>query len=155
MAKTSVKNKTCAACGANVRQGSLFCYNCGEAVAPEAAEVKSALKQKTVKEALVEEELKEKTDFRTTRLDGAAIEQKAQAAELKKEAPIPKPDTAEPETKLKTAANLRRKPKTFQKKTVEIVWEEPDQSPNKWFPLVAIGLVVFVALIFYLAMYLK
>lgn len=153
MAKTSVKNKTCAACGANVRQGSLFCYNCGEAVAPEAAEVKAALKQKTVKEALIEEELKAKTDFQTTRLDGEKLEPKAETPAA--EAPIPKPGTAEPEPKLKTAANLRRKPKSFQKKTVEIVWEEPDQAPNKWFPLVAIGLVVFVALIFYLAMYLK
>ena len=56
---------------------------------------------------------------------------------------------------MKTAASLRRKGKSFQRKTVEIVWEEPENAPNKWFPIVAILLILLVLVIFYLAMYLK
>lgn len=32
MADTMVKNATCRACDADVREGSLFCYNCGSAI---------------------------------------------------------------------------------------------------------------------------
>lgn len=147
MSKTLVENKVCRSCGAEVRPGSLFCYNCGEAVAPEPATREQAAGKKTVKEAIIEAESEERGDFQTTRLDG-------RLAETGPADPIPKP--GEKETpKLKSAASMRRKPKTFQTKTIEVVWEEPDNAPNKWFPLVAFFLVLFVFLIFYLAMYLK
>ena len=36
MAETAVETQVCKSCGADVREESLFCYNCGEAVAPTA-----------------------------------------------------------------------------------------------------------------------
>jgi hypothetical protein len=59
------------------------------------------------------------------------------------------------EAKLKSAANMRRKAKTFQPKKVEISWEEHQNAPNIWFLIVAVILILFVVGIFYLAMYLK
>ena len=77
--------------------------------------------------------------------------------EKKDAQPLEKSDKAsiQEDAKLKSAANLRRRTKSFQKKPVEVVWEEPENAPNKWFPLVAIVLILFVVAIFYLAMYLK
>jgi hypothetical protein len=148
MAKTSVKNKICQSCGADVRPGSLFCYNCGSAVEPASVEAEIKGRRKTVKEALIEEGVNEGNGLKTTRLDAEPLPTPVAAAQ-------PEKPTIQEEAKLKSAANLRRKAKSYQRKPVEVVWEEPDQAPNKWFPLVAVILLLFVLLIFYLAMYLK
>lgn len=148
MAETLVENKICEACGADVRPGSLFCYNCGESVTGEVSLPASTNnKNKKVGGVLLEDEIVKNNDLKTSPLDGGKIEKTA-------DAPIPKPSIQE-EAKLKSAANLRRKAKTFQRKTVEVVWEEPENAPNKWFPIVALILTLFVFLIFLLAMYLK
>ena len=148
MAETLVENEICEACGADVRPGSLFCYNCGESVTGEASPTASTNnKNKKVSSALLEDEIVKSNDLKTSPLDDGKIEKAA-------DAPIPKPSIQE-EAKLKSAANLRRKAKTFQRKTVEVVWEEPENAPNKWFPIVALLLTLFVFLIFLLAMYLK
>ena len=59
------------------------------------------------------------------------------------------------EAKLKSAAAMRRKSATFQKKQVEVVWEEHENAPNGWFISVALILTLFAVVIFFLAMYLK
>lgn len=151
MAETLVENRVCESCGAEVRAGSLFCYNCGQAVASELANPATNNKKfKTVREALVEDKIADGHDLKTAPLENEKIEQAKTAAET----PIPKPSIQE-DAKLKSAANLRRKAKTFQRKTVEVVWEVPESGPNKWFPIVALLLTLFAVLIFYLAMYLK
>lgn len=150
MAETQVEKKICESCGAEIRPGSTFCYNCGGAVSPDLP-------------------LSENNSYKTTRLEkeklaGLAdrpIEKPTVAELLEKieERPIEKPrEETVPirdDAKMKSAANLRRKAKSFQKKPVEVVWEEPENAPNKWFPIVAIVLVLFVLGIFYLAMVLK
>lgn len=162
MAKTLVEKEICDACGADVRPGSLFCYNCGGAVADDIPE--SVLEQKQK----ISSGNNFKNDLKTTKLKSPPVRE----VEIK---PIEKPDekpfvedlaakteektlekhTIQEKAKLKSAANLRRKAKMYQKKTVEIVWEEPENAPNKWFPIVAVMLILFVIVIFYLAMYLK
>jgi hypothetical protein len=169
MAKILVEKKICDACGAEVRPGSLFCYNCGGAVA---AEVPEPVSNNNDKNAKFQTAAAENNDLKTTQLKRETVENiesrpidepagnpigKPAAEELfeKVEAkPIEKP-TIQEDAKLKSAANLRRRGKSFQRKTVEIVWEEPENAPNKWFPIVAIVLILFVVGIFYLAMYLK
>jgi predicted amidophosphoribosyltransferase len=37
MAEKFSENQFCRACGANIRQGALFCYNCGTTVAQDVA----------------------------------------------------------------------------------------------------------------------
>ena len=66
---------------------------------------------------------------------------------------IPKPDIKE-EVKMDSAAT-QRKSATFQKKTVEVVWEEHENAPNGLFIAVALILALFAAGVLLLAMYLE
>jgi hypothetical protein len=166
MAKILVEKKICDACGAEVRPGSLFCYNCGGAVAEDLPE--PATNNNDNNNAEFQTELAKTNDLKTTQLKRETVENvevrpidkpvgKPAAEELFEKVepePIDKPSIQE-DAKLKSAANLRRRAKSFQRKTVEVVWEEPENAPNKWFPIVAIVLVLLVVGIFYLAMYLK
>lgn len=150
MAETIVENQICNACGVEVREGALFCYNCGGAVASEVLdEEKEKVSDVWLRENIVEngkndkitkqpeEELKEFT----------AVEKIA-------DTPIQKPEI-HTEAKLKSAASMRRKSATFQKKKIEVVWKEHDNAPNGWFITVAIILTLFALVVFFLAMYLK
>ena len=160
MAETLVEKKICEACGADVRPGSLFCYNCGGAVSDDLSESN----QKTISAAWLQGDLVKNSDLKTKPLDSQAVDNIALKpiakptddllVEKKSDKSIETPNITE-EAKLKSAANMRRKPKTFQRKSVEIVWEEPENAPNKWFPLVAFVLILLVIGIFYMAMYLK
>lgn len=160
MAKTIVKKEICDACGAEVRPGSLFCYNCGGAVSEEGQEYARTHTGK-ISDAWMKADLAENNNLKTTKLNAETVAEKpiekptvSELLEKIEEKPAEKPSIQE-EAKLKSAANLRRKAKSFQRKTVEVVWEEPENAPNKWFPIVAIALILFVIFIFYLAMYLK
>jgi len=168
MAETLVEKKICEACGADIRPGSLFCYNCGGAVSEDLPEPEKNNNKKEASSVWFESDLAVNSDLKTTQLKKETIE-KIEDKPIEK--PIEKPtitefleQTAEKtsekplireDAKLKSAANLRRKAKIYQKKTVEVVWEEPENAPNKWFPIVAILLILFVVGIFYLAMYMK
>ncbi|MEZ5425293.1 MAG: hypothetical protein R2747_03420 [Pyrinomonadaceae bacterium] len=57
--------------------------------------------------------------------------------------------------KLKSAASIRNRARRIEPQKIEIIWEEHENAPNLWFILVAVLLVVFAALIFFLALYLK
>jgi hypothetical protein len=164
MAETLVENKICEACGADVRPGSLFCYNCGGAVSQDLPEPEKNNNKKDVSNAWLQRDLVENSDLKTTQLKKETVE-KVELKPIEKplsggllekieDKPLEKPLIRE-DAKLKSAANLRRKAKIYQKKTVEVVWEEPENAPNKWFPIVAILLILFVVGIFYLAMYMK
>lgn len=174
MSKTLVEKKICDACGADVRPGSVFCYNCGGAVSPPERLLPKSETNNTGKEASDawrQSNPAETSDFQTGNIDLKTTKLKEEVIEVIDLKPIGKPvgDTLErtieavpaknpkppEETKMKSAANLRRQAKSFQRKTVEVVWEEPEDAPNKWFPIVAIILILLVVGIFYLAMSLK
>ena len=138
MAEVLIENRICNNCEADVRKGALFCYNCGSSVAPElpsAAENNGS--DSLVRDDSVEE-------------NHTPIAAKTNNFDK----PIEKPDVLE-EPKLKSAASLRKRPKSVQKKRVEIVWEEPENAPNAWFVLVGSLLTLFAIGIWLLAMYLK
>jgi hypothetical protein len=146
MAETKVENLICQACGADVRPNALFCYHCGSSIAPEAVIA-----------------LKDRKDVGSARLRKVVSEQrngnkseqiKQTITESRENQPILKSSlSAEP--KLKSAATMRRRSKSFQPKRVEIIWEEHENAPNKWFIAAAIFLTLFAAAILYLAMVLK
>ncbi len=165
MADTLVENKICEACGAEVRPGSLFCYNCGGAVADELPDQPAKKKsENSVSDAWLRGDLAKNNDLKTTQLDGAVLENQVVAptdklseekiVEKVADKPLEKKNLQQ-EAKLKSAANMRRKSKVFQPKKVEIIWEEHQNAPNIWFLLVAVILILFVVGIFYLAIYLK
>lgn len=148
MAEILVENQVCGACEAEVRKGALFCYNCGTSVAPEMEPPANNHKSEKAPDIEVAERITEKEK----------VETKPASAEVFTETAIKKPD-GKPgdlaENKLKSAASMRRKPKTVQQKRVEIVWEEHENAPNIWFILVALLLTLFAAGIWYLAVYLR
>jgi transcription elongation factor Elf1 len=152
MAETLVENRICKTCDAEVRKGALFCYNCGGSVAPEIPApdnnqpVSDAwFREDIVAETAVDadsEQIEKITEAKTEVLNAADI-------------PIKKPDILE-ESKLKSAASLRRKSRPLQKiKIEEIVWEEHENAPNGWFILVALVLTLIAVGIFWLAIYMK
>ena len=173
MSKTLVEKKICDACGADVRPGSGFCYNCGGAVSePDELPVTAAsIDPKEINDAWQQSDLGEPSDFKTSNIDLKTTKLKEEVIDVIDLKPIGKPSdevlnktiesipaenpSVQEEAKMKSAANMRRKAKSFQRKTVEVVWEEPESAPNKWFPIVAIILILLVVGIFYLAMYLK
>ena len=146
MAEITVDKQICPSCGAGVRPGALFCYNCGGAipVVPEKFENKNgngfdgnASKRKNV----LPTQVKEKKPV------GEPIAEIGETTTDKPELP------AQP--KLKTAAAMRRKPKAFQKKEVEIVWEEQENPSSLLLIATALLLAIFAAAVIIVAMTLK
>ncbi len=134
MAETSVKNEICRHCGANVRPNSEFCYNCGGQLAAET-------NLRNVPETIES-------------VNGDAVKPTAKL-EIENAAKPPLSVTTAEESKLKSAASMRRKSKIYQPKRVEVIWEEHENAPNGWFILAAIVLTLFAVGVFYLAAYLK
>lgn len=134
MAETSVKNKICRHCGADVRANSLFCYHCGGSLAPEIA-------------------LKDAPEIAAAHNGDAAKPTTKLKLGEPADVPVPKPMIEEP--KLKSAATMRRQTKTAAPKRIEVIWEEHENAPNGWFILAAVLLTLFALGVFYLAIYLK
>jgi hypothetical protein len=150
MAETLVENRTCSACGVDVRTGALFCYNCGGSVAPELPVAENHLPDGDFRESVTEEISGEEILEPIKDIPSA----KTVFAETA-DKPIEKTGIQE-EAKLKSAASLRRKAKTFQKRKIEeIAWTGHENAPNAWFILVALVLTIFAVVIFWLAMRLK
>lgn len=57
--------------------------------------------------------------------------------------------------KFTSAASLRKRKDAASKKTVEVVWEEPDSAPNPWFLVVALLLTIFAVGVFVVMLYVR
>ena len=146
MAETTVKNRTCQTCGADVRANALFCYHCGGSLTAPTADIDLANKNGGAALRQIVTEAK----------NGDQPAKRTKAVIIKKVADQPLSKMTLPEEpKLKSAAAMRRKSKRFQPKRFEIIWEEHENAPNVWFVLAAIFLTLFAAGILYLAIYLK
>lgn len=144
MATTIIEEQNCKACGVDIREGALFCYNCGGSVTYDEAssDNDTAMSDAWFREEIAEEDPGEKVEEATT-------EAVTKVADRKKSR-LPE------SSRLRSAAALRRKSKTFQKKRVEeVVWEEYENPSNRLFILVAVVLALLTAAIFWLAIYLK
>lgn len=147
MNQTSVEDKVCRACGADIRSQALFCYNCGSSIAVRNLSFSDngsstiAQSQKYDGKTIVET-----TEEKQTVGEEIRVRKKSENLE--------KPNVQD-KTKLKSAAALRRKSKSLQPKTVEVVWEEHENAPNIWFLTVAIALTILVVAILLLATYFK
>ena len=165
MAETLVEKLVCAVCDADVRKDALFCYHCGGAVAAEvatAAAGSDSVSSGWFRENIADEEAKikeaEKSKI-TSKLDAEVVEKIDKPIEkpidLPIEKPIEKPKVVE-KTKLKSAAEMRRKARTLKKNRVEeVVWEEHENAPNGWFMMVALILILIAAGLFFVAVYMK
>lgn len=160
MAKKNLKKPVCDACGVDVREGSLYCYNCGGAVAPESKQAGASPAKTAVSDAWFKDDIAVKNDRQTNKLEAPKTEvvlplvEEPRSDSPKLDAPIPKPGIYE-EARLKSAASMRRKGKSIERKTVEVVWEKPESTPDARFILAALLMSLMVILIFFAAAYLK
>ncbi len=154
MAEMLVENQVCDACGADVRKGALFCYNCGGEVASEIVVAKND-KIETIDNTRFQENISKENG---TEYKPSKVKTKQEVRDISVEEPLAKPiekTSLNEEAKLKSAATMRRKSKIIQPKKVEIIWEEHENTSNVWFVLVAVFLTVFAAVILFLAIRMK
>lgn len=150
MTQAIAEKEFCNACGVDVRPQADFCYNCGDAVSAVAADKKiSASPAKGFSDEIP---VSKTTAEKMPEIDAGAALEKVETASPE----IEKKLNADEAAKLKSAASLRRKPKSLERKTVEVVWEEYDASaPNGWFISVAVLLTLLALGILFLAKYLR
>jgi hypothetical protein len=179
MAETLVEKNVCKECGADVRPQTAFCYNCGKPVAPGEPETNHADEASDVwfGETIVNEEpivnQEPVVEVEEPVQEIAAVEEPVQ--EIAEPEPEPEPEPVGQETEsnmetiridplhhslpvesgLKSAASIRRKPKTFNKREVEVVWEEHEKPPTLKLILVTLFLVLFTIIVFLIAMQMK
>lgn len=151
MAETIVENQICNACGTDVRKGALFCYHCGGSVTPNifSPKVNNVVDENQVSAG--ENNTENGKKISRTELKSKLKNETVFVEEIADKS-MSKPEI-QPETKLKSAASLRKKSKPFQKKKVEIIWEEYENAPNMWFVLAAVLLTIFAVGIMWLALY--
>ena len=149
MSQTAVEKENCNACGADVRAQADYCYNCGGAVSDSAVAEKASLSPADgfTRNDLIE---KEKAFVKSDKIADAAIEDvEAGTPEIAERQII------EEQTKLKSAASLRRTSKSPERKIVEVVWEEHENAPNVRFVLAAFILTILAVGLLFLAIRLK
>lgn len=154
MAETLVEKGICEACGAKVRNGSAFCFNCGEHVAVEPlppAIVKPDVRElqgKAKDPDSVFEPEPPPVMVPVERLEHVSGPVKAvvPAADIEAETETPQD--------LKTAAAVRRQARTRVKKPVELEWVERQPSILR-FLIAAILLTLIAGGLLVAALYLR
>lgn len=148
-----IENRVCGACGAAVRQGALFCYNCGADISKNVAVKEEKIAAAEIAPPInlipnienVAGNLKGNPEpVDVAGILGAEIPvQKIADAKLSEPAP------------LKPAAAMRKKPKLIRPKKIEVIWEEHEDAPNVWFISVAVFLTILAVVILFLAVRMK
>lgn len=149
MADKTAEIEVCPVCGEAVRAGALFCYGCGASITADSKNEAASGGEKKVDELSGDgnnsTELKTDETVSASRLEEISVPFKkpivktASEVSGKREKRI----IVQEETQLKTAASLRQKAKPPEKKSIEVVWEAADNSPNVWFLIVSAILVLF------------
>jgi hypothetical protein len=158
MAENVLEDFKCAKCSSAVRAGSIFCFHCGAAIeqpSKNKENVSDAWFKETIvegQEPVVKVEPKVEVETKSTAAKEIVADEKI-ADELVD-------DKVEAETdadlgKLKSAASIRKRPKTVGKKSVEVVWEEPEGSTIAWFVVAVLVLVAIAVGLILAAWYLK
>ena len=122
---TGTISPVCAKCGAEIREGSLYCYGCGSPV----AEVSSPSEEHAVE-------------------DPIEVQERDLTAELEEA------NTAAAESTSAPAALARRRRPRPEPKTVEVVWAEPEGN-SLVFILGSGILILLAGVLVLLALYLK
>ena len=151
MAEKVLENPICETCGVDVRPQALFCYNCGGAVSDtveEKTELKSESNGKPADAGLIEFPPETEVDAE------AEAKMEVAMAEEFSETPDAKIKVSK-NSKLKSAAAMRRKAKSLRAKPIEVVWEEPENFSSVKLILVVLLLTLFAVGIVILALYLK
>ena len=153
MAEILVENQICKNCGADVRPQSLFCYNCGGAVSDKALKVETKNGNGKISDVRERETIVENASAKTQIIKSENENSMPVVSEQNKT--NDKTPNIHEEAKLKSAAAMRRKAKTIQKKEIEVVWEEPESISSVWLILITLAITIFAAAVIIVAKYLK
>lgn len=126
MAETALEKATCTKCGVDVREGTSFCYNCGNAVTEQ---VPSA--------------------------NGGGDASSAALAELAAKLDIEKENETADDGKMARAAEERRKARVSKRKPKEFVWQPVEESAGLRSLLLAILVAVIAAAMVLMTVYWK
>lgn len=160
MTEAAVENNLCAECGADIRDEALFCYNCGSAVVAE-DQADGGISDAWFSEAIVKNEDSETDSIESAKeeiVETDDIDEPGASEESGKDfEPKAKPKTKiRRKPKMRSAATLRKNsPKPLPLRKVEVVWEENENSPNLWFIIASVVIVVIVGVLFYLSRVLR
>ena len=123
MTETITKNAICRHCSADIREGSLFCYNCGKPVADRPA-----------------------VNGRSPESEIAELELAAEAAEK------PQP-VAAPGKKLRSATDFERRKRAFNRQPIEVTWTPRTDDVNSFVVagliLIILTAVLIIAALYY------
>jgi uncharacterized Zn finger protein (UPF0148 family) len=132
MAETATENAVCGKCGAEVREGTVFCYACGARVVvpPEADKIKTE-PEANGSGQVVDKETQAALDDLAEKLQGTEVT-----------------DT----DRLAKAATERKKARVVQKKSRDFTWEPREDAPVSililaLFAAVLVAIVVFVTVV--------
>lgn len=126
MAETIVEKATCENCGADVRENTQFCYNCGKSFVEPAANGSAP----------------------------ATVADKARAA-LEDLAAKLKMDEADNADRLALAAAERKKARVAAKQPKEVVWEEAEGRSGWAFLIISLVIFVVTATVVFFTVYWK
>jgi hypothetical protein len=156
----------CTKCSSAVRAGSLFCFHCGAAIELPTKN-KANVSDAWFKESIVEGQeqiVKAEPKFEPSKVEPPRVESEVKSAIAKEltsdeniadEVTIKGVQSDANLDKLKSAASIRKRPKSVGKKSVEVVWEEPEGSTIAWFVVAVIVLVAMAIGLILAAWYLK
>lgn len=153
MAETLVENQVCNTCGVEIRPNAQFCYHCGAAVEEDLSAENPNLTTKLSPESVQKPDLSEVEE--ENNLVEEPEEKKGNRRKRAAKIKVKSVNNGNEETKLKTAASLRNKTKRLEPKKVEIIWEEHENAPNLWFIGVAVLLLLFTLVIYFIAQALR
>ena len=165
MAENIIEKVACTSCGTEVREGSSFCYSCGEPVSGKPLKAKSKRSRKgsrngrPVKETnRLDAEEPEQTIEPETQLVEQPAETLAEPIAVEEPVIEDKPGVTElaveDSPKLRSAASMRQRTRTFERKPVEVMWVEREK-PSWVFIIVSLVIVGFAVMLLALALYLK
>ena len=144
MPETVTESLICNVCDTEIRDGSVFCYNCGETVSdtqieedivPEINDV--PVSDSELKEAAID------NDMRAAFEEADEIERDTEELSVKA-----KPD------KLRSAASLRKRARAYKRRPAEFVWDKRS-GPSQAFIVVTLVLTIFTGVLLFLAFILK
>lgn len=134
MPEAIIEKEICDKCGVDVREGTLFCYNCGERVSQlGSADMPTDPANGNPADNAVDPETR------------AALDDLAEKFRID-------PDE---DDRLAKAAEARRKARVRQRKTAQYTWEPIDESPNILLAVITTVIVFSAAAIVLLTVYWK
>jgi len=129
MAETIVERATCENCGADVRENTQFCYNCGK--------------------SFTEADIVANGDEPAAMSDDAQTALDDLAAKLKME------DVVDSGDRIALAAAERKRSRIAPKRPKQAVWEENDSGPSWFFFVASLLIFMIVAAVVFITLYWK